>query len=100
MKEYRVYVVHQRKGLFDEGLYDWESYFYPAMSVEEINREIVRLDEEGEREFVRGEWIWRMREEGVYVSKRLEIVHNKTNCLMSPEIWLRHNLESKGFNLL
>jgi hypothetical protein len=96
---YRVYLVQQKRGLFSDDYYEYDSLYYPSMSAEEVNRFIAEANELGVRED-QSKWRWKMKDEDSAERYRmLEIVHNDTDCLMPPEIWIRHNLVNRGYNI-
>tara|TARA_B000000557_G_scaffold227210_1_gene198059 strand:- start:206 stop:502 length:297 start_codon:yes stop_codon:yes gene_type:complete len=96
---YRVYLVQQKRGLFSDDYYDYDSFYFPSMSAEEVNRFIVEANELGVRED-QNKWKWKMSNDDSSERYRiLEIVHNDTDCLMPPEIWIKHNLFNSGYNI-
>lgn len=96
---YRLYLTQQRKGLFSDSYFEYDSFYFPSLTMEEVNKLIAEANEAGIREDQR-RWIWKMKEQNTAeVSRRFEIIHNETDCLMPPEIWVKHHLFKNGYNI-
>tara|TARA_B100001989_G_C24550373_1_gene474067 strand:+ start:206 stop:508 length:303 start_codon:yes stop_codon:yes gene_type:complete len=98
---YRVYLVQQKRGLFSDDYYDYDSFFFPSLTAEEVNKFIIEANELGVREDKnKWKWKWKMNDGNKSeLFRTLEIIHNETDCLMPPEIWVKHNLCNKGYNI-
>tara|TARA_B000000557_G_scaffold259061_1_gene254360 strand:- start:323 stop:931 length:609 start_codon:yes stop_codon:yes gene_type:complete len=90
---YRVYMTIKRMNVFDDGPYEFETFYYPNLNVIEINEIIKNINDEYEKRheldiLKNNLWVWEKDDPLTSIlGKHLEVINNSNNKLLSPREW-------------
>jgi len=89
---FRVYLTFKRANVFDDGPYEFETFYYPNLSVEEVKTLFSNLNDEYQMQhelniLKSNLWVWSKDSLTSILSKHLEIIDNSSNQLVSPKEW-------------
>ena len=85
---YRVYVNATLRGVFDDNDVEHQVHFYPSMSRKEVDALIDDLNEDVSPVEDDLSWLWIYTNNSSRAMQRqIEIIHNKSGKLITPEMW-------------
>jgi hypothetical protein len=96
---YRVYVNSMLRGTFDDSDTEYKVYFYPSMSRKEVDALIDDLNEDTSSAEDNLLWLWAYTgSNSRTIQCQLDIIHNETGKLVTPEMWF--NVSGNSLTLI
>ena len=85
---YRVYVNATLRGAFDDNDVEHQVYFHPSMSRKEVDALIDDLNEDVSPVEDDLSWLWiYTNNRSRAIQRQIEIIHNESGKLITPEMW-------------
>ena len=85
---YRVYVNATLRGVFDDNDVEHQVHFHPNMSRKEVDALIDDLNEDVSPVEDDLSWLWiYTNNRSRAIQRQIEIIHNESGKLITPEMW-------------